>query len=277
MARLLSLLALAFLAGALPAAAATVLPDFDAGNFRKGSPIDNLYLPWQVGARSAQEARYVEDGERVTERDAQTVLGRGPNIFGVRTTTVLDEGYENGILTERTLDHYAQDRHGNVWYMGEDTTSFEYDDDGKLISSSTEGSWRAGRHHALPGYAMPVDLTPGFRYYQEFGPEDEALDQAKTFAILDRLNVGGTTYRNVLQVLETTAVEPDSREFKFYAPGVGLIRAEEDLDPKLDNPGVTFNRVEVAPVALPPTLLLLLAGVAGLAALGRGGRMTRTT
>ena len=84
------------------------------------------------------------DGERVTERDAQTVLGRGPKILGVRTTTVLDKGYENGVLTERTFDHYAQDRQGNVWYMGEDTTSFEYDDDGNARSA------RAPRGHGAP-------------------------------------------------------------------------------------------------------------------------------
>ncbi len=276
MAGLVRLLAPAFLAAAFPAAAATILPDFDAGNFRKGAPIDNQYLPWQVGARSAQVAHYVADGERVTERDAQKVLGRGPKILGVRTTTVLDKGYENGVLTERTFDHYAQDREGNVWYMGEDTTSFEYDDDGTLISKSTEGSWRAGRHHALPGYAMPVDLSPGFQYYQEFAPADDAVDEGKTFAIVDRLRVGGTTYHDVLQVLETTAAEPDSREFKFYAPGVGLIRAEEELDTNLANPGVTFNRVEVAPVPLPPTLLMLLAGLAGLAAVGRGRHITTT-
>src|SRR5690349_18390651 len=113
MARLISLLAPVFFVVALPAAAATVLPDFDAGNFKKGTPIDNPYLPWQVGVRSAQVAHFVDDGDRITERDAQTVLGRGPKILGVRTTTVLDKGYENGVLTERTFDHYAQDRHGN--------------------------------------------------------------------------------------------------------------------------------------------------------------------
>ena len=236
MARLVSLFVPLFLTVALPAAAATILPEFDSGNFRKGASIDNPYLPWRVGAKSAQVAHYVSDGERVTERDAQTVLGRGPKILGVRTTTVLDKGYENGVLTEKTFDHYAQDRSGNVWYMGEDTTSFEYDDKGKLVSKSSEGSWRAGRHNALPGYAMPVDLTPGFAYYQEFAPADDAVDEARTVGVLDSLKVGSTTYRNVLQVLETTAAEPDSREFKFYAPGVGLIRAEEDLDVKSRQP-----------------------------------------
>ena len=259
---------------AFPASAATFLPDFDAASFVRGAPIDNAYLPWRVGAKSAQVARYIADGEHVTERDAQKVLGHGPKILGVRTTTVLDKGYENGVLTEKTFDHYAQDRQGNVWYMGEDTTSFERDDNGHVISRSTEGSWRAGRNDALPGYAMPVNLAPGFAYYQEFAAEDDALDEARTIGILDSLKVGSTTYRNVLQVLETTAAEPDSREFKFYAPGVGLIRAEEGLDAALSNPEVTFNRVAAVP--LPPTLVLLVAGIAGLLALGRRGQRTTT-
>jgi hypothetical protein len=260
---------------AVPASAATLLPDFDAAGFASGAAIDNPYLPWRIGATSAQVAHHVADGEQVTERDAQKVLGRGPTILGVRTTTVLDKGYENGVLTERTFDHYAQDRQGNVWYMGEDTVAFEYDDNGHVIGRDTEGSWRAGRNGALPGYAMPASLAPGFAYYQEFAPEDDAVDEARTIGILDRLKVGSTTWRNVLQVLETTAAEPDSREFKFYAPGIGLIRAEEGLDAALSNPEVTFNRVATAPVPLPPAMLLLVAGIAALLALGR--RRQRTT
>ena len=85
---------------------------------------------------------------------------------------------EDGVLVERTRDYYAQDTDGNVWYMGEDSVAFEYDDDGNLTGTSTEGSWRAGRNKARPGYAMPATPELGFRYFQEFAPKDEALDQA---------------------------------------------------------------------------------------------------
>ena len=93
-------------------------------------------------------------------------------------------------------------------------------------------------------------------------------------AILDSLKVGSTTYRNVLQVLETSDAEPDSREFKYYAPTIGLIRAEEDLDENLSNPGVTFDRVDAAPIPLPTGLLLIGTGLVGLLALGRRQRTT---
>ncbi len=272
-ARTLALPALVF--AAAPAGAATMLPGFVSSNFAPGAPIDSLYLPWRVGARSAQVARGVADGEPFVERDVQKVLRAGPRILGVRTTTVLDKGYEDGVLTEKTFDHYAQDRFGNVWYMGEDSVAFERDDDGKIVSRSTEGSWRAGRHGARPGYAMPASLEPGFAYYQEFSPKDNAVDEAKTLAVLNALRVGGTTYRNVLQVLETTAAEPDTREIKYYAPGIGLIRSEEGLDESLSNPEATFNRVSPAPVPLPPSLLMTAAGFAGLVVVAR--RRQRTT
>ena len=32
---------------------------------------------------------------------------------------------ENGKPIERTFDWYAQDKQGNVWYMGEDSTRHE--------------------------------------------------------------------------------------------------------------------------------------------------------
>ncbi len=217
--------------------AAPVLPSFDPADFVEGAAIDNLYLPWEIGARSAQVGHGVdEDGQPFTERDVQKVLGLGPKIGGVRTTVVRDNGYEDGVLSEKTRDYYAQDKHGNVWYLGEDTVAYEFDDNGKIIGRDTTGSWRAGRHGALPGYAMAADLTPGFEYYQEFSPKDGAVDQAKTLSVLGSLMVGDHTYFSVLKVLETTAVEPDARETKYYAPGVGLIRAEEGLDEDLREP-----------------------------------------
>jgi hypothetical protein len=271
--RLLPALAPAVLAmSPIAAGAATLIPDFDAADFAPGAPIDNLYFPWEIGAISAQVARGVEDGEPFEERARQQVLRHGPRILGVRTTAVLDTAFEDGVLVEKTRDYYAQDRKGNVWYMGEDTTAFEYDDEGNLIGTSTDGAWRAGRNDARPGFAMPKRTDLGFRYYQEFAPEDDALDEGETFALLDELKIGSTSYRNVLQVLETTAIEPDSREFKYYAPGVGLVRVEEGLDLGLSNPERTFDRV-VAPVPLPPGLVLQGTGLLGLLALRRR-RMT---
>ena len=58
--------------------------------------------------------------------------------MGVDTIVVHDVvTNEDGDVVEDTYDWYAQDAAGNVWYFGEDTTSF---DEG---TPSKEGSWEA--------------------------------------------------------------------------------------------------------------------------------------
>jgi hypothetical protein len=243
-ARYLAPLAAALVLAASAAPAATLLPDFRLGLFERGQPVDARYLPLEPGATAVLRARTVEDGEVVHERSVLRALRRpGPRILGVRTSIQLDKAFEDGLLVEKTFDYFAQDRRGNVWYFGEDVTNFRYDDDGNLIGTDNESAWRAGRRGALPGWIMPVRTHSGYPYYQEFARADEALDKARTIAILPSLTVRGVTYRNVRQVLETNPLEPGSREFKYYAPGVGLIRIEEGLDRNLGNPELVFNLV----------------------------------
>ena len=69
------------------------------------------------------------------------------------------------------------------------------------------------------------------------------------------------TFENVLQVFETTELEPDAREFKYYALGVGLILVEEDLDEDFENPELTFALTQIRSVPEPATAALLLLGL----------------
>ena len=68
-----------------------------------------------------------------------TVLDETKEILGIQATVVHDIVSLKGETLEDTLDWYAQDTFGNVWYMGEDTKELE---NGKV--TSTEGSWQAG-------------------------------------------------------------------------------------------------------------------------------------
>jgi hypothetical protein len=231
------------LAGTASAPAGTLLPDFFKARFVKGQAVDNKYFPLPSGRRAVLRAKGVdEDGELFTERTALRVARRpGPTILGLRAVVQVDKAFEDGLLVEKTRDYYAQDKRGNVWYLGEDVINYHYDERGKLVSTDSESAWRAGRRGALPGWAMAAKQIIGQRYYQEFSPRDEAQDIGRTHAILPSLKVGGVTYRNVLRVLETNPFEPGDREFKYYAPRVGLIRIEEGLNRHLRNPELVFN------------------------------------
>jgi hypothetical protein len=127
---------------------------------------------------------------------------------------VRDRVYESGILTEDTLDWYAQDDQGNVWYLGEFST--------ELPSGDHTGSWTAGVDGAQPGYIMETAPQVGDNYCQENAP-GIAQDAAQVISLTASRTVPyGTFTGNVLQTKDYSLIEPHS-EYKYYAPGVGML------------------------------------------------------
>lgn len=162
------------------AVAGPVLPDFSPGNFTSGAPIDNLYFPLVPGTTFRYSANVTDPatGERVHEVDVDVVTNQTQMIAGVVARVVHARSFEDDVLVEDTSDFYAQDKSGNVWYLGEATSAFERDDEGNIISTSHAGSWRAGVNGGKPGYIMPAAALRrvGFEHYQEFAPADQAVD-----------------------------------------------------------------------------------------------------
>lgn len=225
------------------AVAETQLPEFNAANFSSSPTVTNKYFPLEPG----KKWRLVADTHAVGKADvvssSLTVLSSGPRILGVQTIAVLDRDFENDRLVEETRDFFAQDGKGNVWYFGETVTNFEYDDAGNLVSSNNDSAWIAGRDGALPGQIMLAEPVVGASYFQEFAKAAQALDEGEIHAVGAAIEIDGQQFNDVLIVLETTSLEPEEREFKYYAAGIGLVRIEEDLDANLSNPKLIFNLV----------------------------------
>lgn len=245
--------------------AATVLPDFSAATFTPGAAIDNPYFPLVPGTVNRYEADLVDPedpGESESLVLEDFVTFETISIGGVQARVVRAREWIDDLLVEDTRDFFAQDTAGNVWYLGEESVEFEYDDEGNQIGSSTEGSWRAGVNDAEPGFVMPANRAIGFNYFQEHAPNDEALDQATILGFVDGVSVPAGTFDDVLNTLEFTELEPGKFENKLYAPGVGLVLIEEDLN----EAGVPLNSIPLVSthvIPLPPALLPGLAILAG--------------
>ena len=231
------------------------LSPFDPGQFSRSIIIDNPFLSFNGGDQSVYEGEQVDEdtGALTTERVVTDVTSTFREIFGITTRGVRDSEFDNGVLVEETIDFFAQDDGGNVWYFGEEVTNFEYDDDGDLVGTNDEGAWIAGENGALPGIIMPASPIIGDNYYQEFAPLDDAIDQAINFALDGEVDVPAGSFDDVLVVREFTEIEPDALENKNYAAGVGLVLVEEDLDdegePEFELELVSFERMTVPDLA----------------------------
>jgi hypothetical protein len=138
---------------------------------------------------------------------------------GITARVVRDTVRSDGELVEDTLDWYAQDSAGSVWYMGEDTAEFE---NGKI--ASREGSFEAGVGGALPGILLPAEPQVGQKYRQEY-LKGEAEDNGEVLGINQLVEVATGRYSDALLTRDTTNLEPDVVEYKLYAPDIGPVLA----------------------------------------------------
>ena len=186
-------------------------PVIDPANFV--ARIDNPYFPLRPGTTFIYEGQMPQG----FERDEFAVTHNTRVILGVTCVEVHDSVFTDGVLTEDTLDWFAQDREGNVLYFGENTHELE---DGLI--TTIDGTFMAGVNGDKPGIIMKAHPTVGDFYRQEFSLNN-AEDFAGTLSLTEVVTVRAGSFNHCLKSEETTPLEPDLLEDKFYAPGVGNI------------------------------------------------------
>jgi hypothetical protein len=179
--------------------------------------IDNRYWPMKPGTRWTYRESDEDGKELAVVVTVTTETKRLAN--GVTARVVRDTVTEHGKLIEDTVDWYAQDADGNVWYLGEATAEF---DGGKLTTRA--GSWEAGADGALPGITVPADPVDDMAYRQEYYA-GEAEDNGEVLSVREQVDVAAGHFDDALLTKDTNTLEPDVLEYKLYAPGVGPVLA----------------------------------------------------
>ncbi len=186
-------------------------PNVDPADFV--DVIDNPYLPYAPGSSWTYEG--TDDGE--TEHIEVVVTDKRREVMGISAVVVRDTVTMDGELVEDTYDWFAQDRGGNVWYLGEETAEYE---NGEV--TSTEGSWEAGVDGALPGIVMPAQPAVGDAYRQEYY-QGEAEDLAEVVRLDASESVPFGDVDELVVIKEWNPFESEVVEEKSFAPSIGLV------------------------------------------------------
>ncbi|MBA3840807.1 MAG: hypothetical protein H0X55_11015, partial [Thermoleophilaceae bacterium] len=208
--------------GAATGAAGDRLPEgsepakLDPTNFT--TEIDNPYWPMKPGSRWVYRESDTEGGREKVVVEVTDKTKRIAN--GVDARVVRDTVSEDGKPVEVTDDWYAQDKAGNIWYLGEDTAEYK---NGKVANRS--GSFEAGVDGAEAGIALPGDPKPGMSYRQEYY-KGEAEDKGAVVTVgQEQVEVPFGFYKpeEVLMTRDLVPTEPKVQELKFYAREVGPV------------------------------------------------------
>jgi hypothetical protein len=201
---------------------------FDPANFPNPPKIDNQWNPLAAGMQFvlAEEANR---GKGQTHRVVSTVTDLTKVVNGVTAVVILETGSSEGVLQGSKLAFQAQDNVGNLWNLGEFPA--EFDDNGKF--KEAPDTWISGLLHAEPGNLMvsnPQLGTP--EYLQGWSPDIGFLVCAKVYKMQQTTCVPVGCYDNVLITDQRSPLKPESgHQRKYYAPGVGNVRASVVDDP----------------------------------------------
>jgi hypothetical protein len=168
-------------------------PSPDPRDFVRG--VDNPWLALAPGTTWRYRVSGATEGTLVV-----TVEDTTYDVAGVATTPVS----RTEPTGEQTVDYYAQDRLGNVWWFGR------------------EGVWLAGRDGAEAGLAMPASprLGDGWRAAYAAG----VVDVLATVATTDQVvTTPAGRFSHLVGLDLTSRLEQDSSRRVFYERGVGLV------------------------------------------------------
>jgi hypothetical protein len=151
-----------------------------------------------------------------------TVLNETKTIDGVVTRVVEEREWKKGELHEVARNYFAMcEQTKDVFYFGEDV---DYYENGKVVKH--DGTWHAGSGNKA-GLLMPGMPHVNMKYYQELAP-GVAMDRAEIVSLTETCKTPAGTFSKCMKVKEGSAIDLLATEYKYHAPGIGLVR-DEDL------------------------------------------------
>ncbi len=196
-------------------------------------------MPLVPGNQSVRDGTLFRGSRQLRHRRRITVTDVEKVVDGVRTVLVLDQDIDAGQVAEQAVDYLAQDKHGNVWYLGSYTETYE---GGQFVNATD--AWLAGVNGATPGVFMMAKPKVGMPGYVQARIPGREILTAEVAKVGERKCVPFRCFSDSLAVLET------GNEFKFYAPGVGHIATEPNYSGGEQEKEALINVIQLTPKGL---------------------------
>src|SRR5262249_27022554 len=160
--------------------------------------------------------------EKGSERHTVTVLDETKTVDGVETRVVVESETKDGKPVEISRNYSAiSKRTGDVYYFGEHVDIYK---DGKVVSH--KGSWLSGVKGAKFGLMMPGKVRLKTKFYQEQAP-GAGMDRAECVRVSETVKTPTGASKAGEKFEEPTPLEPETKDYKYYAAGVGLVQDGE--------------------------------------------------
>lgn len=199
-------------------------------NFRAwgNNPYFKLRPEYQLVLEGEEDGEFIRVVITVLE-DTKVIDLRNEGIGLVRTRVVEEREWVDDELEEVSRNFFARCKKTNaIYYFGEEVDNYV---DGEIVNH--DGSWRAGENGAMPGLIMPGTFLLGSKYFQEWAPNDDAVDRGQNTAMGLEVSVEAGDFEDCVEVVDTNPAEGICRrkdgDPKIYCPGVGLVM-DEDLE-----------------------------------------------
>jgi hypothetical protein len=209
---------------------------FDPKNFVDPLDGENRWYPLAPGTQTLRTGSINRGSRKLTHKLRVTVTDVTKVVNGVTTVAVLDQDIDAGQVGEASLDYLAQDKYGNVWYMGSYTEIYE---GGQFVNAVD--AWLTPKQGSKPGVWMMADPQEGMKYVEAHNSRETI--RAEVTKVDDRKCVPFKCFK-ALQVLE------DGHEFKYFGPGVGHIATEPNYSGGEQEKEALINVVKLTPKGL---------------------------
>lgn len=209
---------------------------FDPKTFVDPIGGQNSWYPLVPGTQTLRDGSINRGSRKLHHQLRVTVTDVTKMVNGVKTVAVLDQDIDAGQVGEASLDYLAQDKFGNVWYLGSYTEIYE---GGQFVNAVD--AWLAPKRGARPGVWMMADPKEGMKYVEAHNSRETI--HAEVTKVGEKKCVDYDCFKSLV-ILE------DGSEFKYFGPGVGHIATEPNYSGGEQEKEELVNVVKLTPKGL---------------------------